>query len=859
MKLTLLSPTRAFLSNYTPDELHDLRKALTYTNTSVKHLIKRHYSNVFFKSRNLEAWTEHLQGLQKDLKKTLVFEEDGQLYIRPGSIPYLQGFDLEIENLIQYPKIKKMAWWKPLPFKLHDYQEESWAKLIAEKHGNISLTTGCHAKGTPILMYGGTLKNVEDIVVGDQIMGPDSKPRNVLNLYTGIEDMLKISPIKGESFIVNRSHILSLQRTNRGNTYLRKDGTRASQENGPNPILNISVSDYLDLSKNRKHVYKLYRPNSISFYRKNDLRIPPYILGAWLGDGASANCSITTMDKEIRQEWCQYVTSLGLNISIDVRLNNRACTYRGRLKDRAGLGRDRPTKNPFHLLLESYSLKNNKHIPLEYLTASREDRLQVLAGLIDTDGYYSHGSFEIIQKNRVLADNILFLARSLGFCATKRDKISRDQNGTEGLYVRISIIGDLSSVPTRLRRKQAEPRKQIKDVLRTGFKVEPIGRGEYFGFELDGDHLYVMGDFTITHNSGKSAIILKLCQEMGLNTCIVAPGKGIFNELIEKLEFHFGKGRIGAFGDGKKKLKQINVCIGDSLANIKIDSPEYEFFSNLDVLIVDESHTFAAESLETICHGVLAKIPYRFFMSATQFRNDGSLPLLQSIIGKTVCELGTEEAVQKGYICQHEFRIVSVESSNPDSEESDPLAQKRAHFLNNTNIAKFIAKLSNAMAETHGKQTLVLCEELSQLAMLVPMLTVPYAIAHSEKRAARLEELGLSKVDVSESIEKFNKNEAKVLITTSCCHVGVNLFPTHNTFNWVGGASVIKTKQSSIGRSVRHGHSNPWASKCVPKEKAIIYDFDITGNFTMERHLEARIGCYMESGPGLIKYIRIKS
>lgn len=501
MKLKIISPTKAIIDSCDNSELNSLRKQLTYTNTSTQHLIKRHYNNYFWKSRNLITWQSHLEELQKNLKNTLVFDDNGQLYIRPGSIPYISGIDLEIENNVVYPAPKKIPLKNPIPFELHPYQKESIKKLIEEKHGNVSLTTG----------------------------------------------------------------------------------------------------------------------------------------------------------------------------------------------------------------------------------------------------------------------------------------------------------------------------------------------------------------------SGKTIIVLKLCQELGLRTCVVAPGKGIFNELVEKFEHHFGKKHVGTFGDGKKKIdKLFTICIGDSIANIKPDSPEYEFFSNLDVLIVDESHTFGSESLETICHGVLSNIPYRFFLSATQTRNDGTIPLLQSIIGKTVHELSTKEAIEKGYICNHEFRIISLESSNPSFDSSDALAQKRVHFLNNTNIAKFIAKLANAMATSQGKQTLVLCEELTQLAMLAPLLTVPYALAHSEKRAARLEELGLTKVDVEESIERFNKNEVKVLITTSCCHVGVNLYPTHSTCGWIGGSSEIKTKQATVGRSVRHGKSNPWASKCVDKDKAILYDFDVTNNPTMKRHLDARIECYKDSGTE-IRFIKLKS
>ena len=157
-----------------------------------------------------------------------------------------------------------------------------------------------------------------------------------------------------------------------------------------------------------------------------------------------------------------------------------------------------------------------------------------------------------------------------------------------------------------------------------------------------------------------------------------------------------------------------------------------------------------------------------------------------------------------------------------------------------------------------GKGTLVLVTELVQIALLAPLLTVPYAIAHSEKRKERLEELGIQKVDNADSVERFNKGEVKVLIGTDCIATGTNIFPCHNVINWVGGSSPIKTKQGAVGRAVRFGRSNPWAAKCAPKEKSVIYDFDIEDNHTMSRHLEARMACYKESGNDLIKYVRIK-
>lgn len=356
------------------------------------------------------------------------------------------------------------------------------------------------------------------------------------------------------------------------------------------------------------------------------------------------------------------------------------------------------------------------------------------------------------------------------------------------------------------------------------------------------------GNVELCTGAGKSAIILKLFRETGFRTAVIAPSKSIFNELKTKFEYHFGKGQVGAFGDGKKVLnKRVTICISDSITNIKPGTEEWDFFSGLDCMMVDESHTFGAETLETICYGVLAAIPYRFFFSGTQTRGDGAEKLLQSIIGETVCVLTTKEAIEKGYICYHDYRIVHIESSNPNFNDSDALAMKRAHFLKNRNICHFVAKLANAAGEKK-LQTLILVEELEQISMLIPLLKVPYAYAHSEKKAQRLLELGLEKVDPAESVEKFNKNEATVLMGTKCISTGTNIYPTHNTLNWQGGASEISTKQGPVGRSVRLGNQNPWSAKCEPKTKCTIWDFYVYDIPIMARHIEERMVFYSESG-----------
>ena len=105
----------------------------------------------------------------------------------------------------------------------------------------------CLGKGTKVLMYSGELKKVEDIVVGDELMGDDSTPRKVLSLARGREEMYWVRQNKGIDYRVNKSHILSLKRS-------RNEG---KDKHGD--ILNIEVSEYLEKSTKFKSNYKGYK------------------------------------------------------------------------------------------------------------------------------------------------------------------------------------------------------------------------------------------------------------------------------------------------------------------------------------------------------------------------------------------------------------------------------------------------------------------------------------------------------------------------------------------------------------------------------------------------------------------------
>ena len=342
-----------------------------------------------------------------------------------------------------------------------------------------------HALGTPVLMRDGTVKMVEDIKVGDIIMGPDSTGREVTKLHHGQDQMYRVTPVKGESFVVNANHILALMTTPR-------------RKGRPREITNVSVLDYFEKSKSIrwKQLHKLYRAGPIDFGSQRTLPLNPYFLGLFLGDGGTGggngSAGITTPDPEVVD--VIYRQAKKLRLKINVYQNppgNKAKTY---VFSTGQYGKI----NPIMAILRALNLDcscQEKHIPFIYKTASVEKRRHLLAGLIDSDGcLYSFNGYEYLAKSKKLASDVLFVARSLGFAAYMRVKTV---NGNP--YWRVSISGDTAQIPCRIKRKKSKIRRQRKSVLVTGFKVEPAGIGQYYGFEIGHDHLYLMGDFTVAH------------------------------------------------------------------------------------------------------------------------------------------------------------------------------------------------------------------------------------------------------------------------------------------------------------------------------------------------------------------------
>lgn len=408
--------------------------------------------------------------------------------------------------------------------------------------------TGCHAIDTPIMMHDSTIKMVQDVQVGDCLMGDDNTPRVVQELFRGEDQMVEITPNKGLPFVVNINHVLSLKFTNLISIGKRTDGSYSKEHpafrvswyalNGINEpkrhsrtietigeaedlvkqlyrkkniiqkgdIIDIKVSDILKWNPwwIKKSNICLYQASTRQYPIQN-VNIDPYLLGYWLGDGHSGGPEFTTMEQEVVDEFIAKLPEFNI---VQKASKGKADTYR--INDPI-----HSKTNRFLNFLRDYNLINNKHIPYNYIIGSVEQRLELLAGIIDSDGHYQKSAkqYELTLKSEKLIDSCIQLVRSLGFACYKKQVTKTCTNGkngpVSGTYYRIQICGaGLENIPSRLIRKRADVRIKIKNVLLNGFSIKLLNRDNYYGFELNGNHRYLTGDFMVHHNSnGKSLIV----------------------------------------------------------------------------------------------------------------------------------------------------------------------------------------------------------------------------------------------------------------------------------------------------------------------------------------------------------------
>jgi len=328
------------------------------------------------------------------------------------------------------------------------------------------------------------LKNINELKIGDMIPSPNQEYRKII----------EISEYCGNIFELKTKNNQSIYIAENGNMYIESTTTKES-EKSYKPSFVLTLSEYIDKSKTFKHIYKL---KSAGFnFNHNNIVIDPYFMGVLLGDGhIGASIGVTTIDKEIVEEIYKQAKIFNLKIRINNNNGKRCSSYY------FSKGLQQIKENVLIKHTESIGIRNiacgKKFIPDCYKLNSEYVRLHTLAGLIDTDGSRSNSVFDYVSKSKKLAKDVCFLSRSVGLKATIRECVKSSQNGTKGMYHRVTISGNTDIVPVRLERKICKPRMQKKNPNRTGFDIIKINTDDkFYQIKTDGDGLYLNEEFMI--------------------------------------------------------------------------------------------------------------------------------------------------------------------------------------------------------------------------------------------------------------------------------------------------------------------------------------------------------------------------
>lgn len=354
----------------------------------------------------------------------------------------------------------------------------------------------CHAKGTPILMADGRTLPVEEIRIGDRVMGT-AGPMEVWNVSSGRAPLYKVVPTKGNPFVGNEDHVLTLVHTE------------------TDEVVDVSIRDFLRWAPSRRKDHKVFHMPVEKFEGEKELPIDPYFLGVWFGDGRHSvkeGVTITNVDPEVLARLEGVASDHGLVVT-------QRDSQTVSLSWPGGRSGSRKRENPImgklrRLVGEGLSMEAVK-------TAPWGQRAAFLAGFIDADGTTRDNCVNVVQKRVDWADAVEFVARSLGIGVSR----GTYSHPVYGPYVRLALYGEaLAKVPIRIPRKKVSATKRRKNGLREGFRIEPIGEGDYFGFTIGGNGRYLLGDFTVTHNTTTMAMLglYKLQQDVTLRGAIVS-------------------------------------------------------------------------------------------------------------------------------------------------------------------------------------------------------------------------------------------------------------------------------------------------------------------------------------------------
>lgn len=381
------------------------------------------------------------------------------------------------------------------------YQAEGIAYML--NHGNCINGDDCglgkaQPLDTKILTPHGFIM-MGDIKVGDEVLSPSGGVQTVIGVFPqGRKLTYKVTFSDGTSTRCCEEHLWNVA----------TDGwVKRGKGFKTLTLREIMNEDVYTSSCQKSYRWRIPITNAIQ-YEKKDVLISPYLLGCLLGDGGvSKGVGFTTVDDEIIDKF-----SLPNGTMIYKRPSDDITYHIGNIDN---ILENKNSKSIMKALLREYRLlgthSHNKFIPEDYLYNVPEIRLEVLRGLLDTDGYVSKGGhISFSSTSEQLKEGVKHLVLSLGGVCREKTRIGKYRRN--GVLVeckrswRLSIMLPPEIIPFKLKRKIDRLNSSRKYVpTRKIVEVRPVGFSEMQCIRVSNkDGLYLCDDFCVTHNTAQA-------------------------------------------------------------------------------------------------------------------------------------------------------------------------------------------------------------------------------------------------------------------------------------------------------------------------------------------------------------------
>lgn len=771
------------------------------------------------------------------------------------------GFECDIDDRrrpvnLQFQKISDSYWadkgkvWPsghPIagqPIILRDYQLEAINKFMEAPQGLQELATGagkCQPLSSKILTPAGW-STMGEIKVGDLVTTPSGKHARVLNVFEpGVKDVYELTFSDGRTARSCEDHIWRVHNIG-----------WSKSETGP--WRNISTRELIELTS--KTTRSIGIPLATFEEDNNEVELPidPWLLGFLIGDGSFRNGGVgfTTADAELKNK---VISKLHPDYTIrqsskydyrivfksaDTKLELHSANMKQKLRNKNGIIIRGQSKQSSHFYVNELTklglmekLSHEKFIPAIYFTGSKEQRLELIRGLADSDGTIDKSSVYFCSTSKQLALDFQYLIRSVGGVAKLTEKVNNSCSycGVRTPCKNAYYVATKYKTPWDLvsltRKKDATDYKyQYGPTLKLNVvDIKKVSTEEVRCIYVDDPaHLYITDDFIVTHNTIITATLSSLCEPYG-RTLVIVPNKGLVVQTEEDYK-NVGLDVGVYFGDRKELNKTHTICTWQSLNVLDKKSKDTDidalanFLDGVCCVIVDEVHQAKAEVLQSLLSNHLAFAPIRWGLTGTVPKDPAEFNSILATLGPVINRISAHELQTAGVLshCQVDIRQLI------DLKEYKTYQEELKYLVSDEDRMAYIASQCNIIKDSGN--TLILVDRIDAGKLLEAAIPGSVFVSGGVKLDER-----------KEHYDEVRTSDNKTIIATyGVAAVGLNIPRIFNLVLLEPGKSFVRVIQS-IGRGIR---------KAEDKDFVQIYDFTSTCKFA-KRHLTERKKFYTEA------------